>query len=116
MAGLSRVAFTATEITRGGVRIVLIVITQTLSRPRVSYHFQVRHLTLEPIVISSSCLPHKDPRPRIELHGVWRTLELHHLRLRIAALVEGHLVFKDRQRESSPAVHQTRHVEAGRLI
>lgn len=70
----------------------------------------------ELVPVSSSCLTHKDPRPRVQLHGIRRALELHHLRLRVAALVEGHLVLEDGQREQSPGVDQARHVKAGRLV
>lgn len=61
-------------------------------------------------------MTHKDPRPRVELHGIRRTLKLHHLRLGVAALVEGHLLLEDGQREARPGVHQARHVKAGRLV
>lgn len=74
------------------------------------------YLYLELVIVGSSCLTHEDPRPRVQLHGVRRALKLDHLRLRVAALVEGHLVLEDGQREQSPGVHHARHVKAGRLV
>ncbi len=71
---------------------------------------------LELVSISSSCLTHEDSRCRVQLHGIRRTLKPHHLWLRVAALVESHLLLKDSQRETSPGVHQARHVKAGCLI
>lgn len=73
-------------------------------------------LYLELIRVSSSCLTHKDPCRRIELHWIWRSLKLHYLRLRVAAVVKHHLILRDSQREAAPGVDQTRDVEARCLI
>lgn len=70
----------------------------------------------EPVGVSVSRLAHKDLRPPIQIHGVRRALEADDLRLRLAAVVEGHLILKDRQGEAGPRVHQARHPEAGGLV
>lgn len=73
-------------------------------------------LYLELISVSSSCLTHKDPRPFVKLHWIRRAFKLHHLRLRVAALVKSHLLLKDSQREAAPSVDQTWHVKACCLV
>lgn len=115
MSRLPAVAFTAAEVTRSSVGVVLIV-AQTLGGPRVSNHSELCDLTLEPVGVGSSRLTHEDPRPAVQLHGIRRALDLHHLRLGVAALVEGHLLLEHGQREAGPGAHRARHVEAGRLV
>lgn len=70
----------------------------------------------EPVGVSFSCLAHKDLCLRVELHGVRRAFEPDHLRLRLAAVVEGDLILKDGQRKTGPGVHQARHVKAGGFV
>lgn len=78
-------------------------------------HF-VFKIYLELVSVGSSRLTNKDPGPSVELHGIRRTLKLHNLWLRVAALVESHLLLKDRQREATPGVNQAWYVKACRLI
>lgn len=66
--------------------------------------------------VGFSCLAHKDPGLPVQLHGVRRALEADALWLRLAAVVEGHLVLKDRQREAGPEALHVGHLEAGGLV
>lgn len=70
----------------------------------------------ELVSVSVSRLAHKDLCPPVQLHGVRRAFEADDLRLRLAAVVEGHLVLEDGQREAGPRVHQARHVKAGGFV
>lgn len=83
--------------------------------PYLYLHLIFQHY-LELVSVGSSCLAHKDPGPGVQLHGIRRALKLHHLRLRVTALVEGHLLLEHSQGEAAPLVHQARHVKAGRLV
>ena len=76
----------------------------------------LQFLYLEFVGVGSSRLTHEDPRPIVELHGVRGTLKPHHHLLRVTAVVEGHLVLEDRQREAAPGVHHAGDVEGGRLV
>lgn len=70
------------------------------------------HANLEFVLVSPPCLSNKDPGPCVKVHGVRRTLKVHHPWHCLTVLVEGHLLLKDSQRETGPFVHQARHVEA----
>ena len=70
----------------------------------------------EPVGVGIPRLAHKDPGPPVQLHGVRGALEADRLRLRIAAVVEGHQVLDDGQGEAGPGVHQAGHLEAGGLV
>lgn len=115
MSGRCPFAVTTAKVPRGCIRVVLVV-TQALRGPGVSHHSQLRHLPLELVRVGSTRLAHEDPGSGVQLHGVRRALHLHHLWFRVAAVVEGHLVLEDGQREAAPLVHHAGHVEAGRLV